>query len=431
MFLRRTRRILTLLFELAEDRVLDLTLYGPSSSGFAADGPNCLVFRVGEGAHAYLSSSRRRGFGVAPERDHFGLPPQTECRLQGEVKLDGGRATLWLIEYDDKQRLCHRTVGLRSGRLEFTWRTHPSHRRLCLAVRLTGEGGLRLSRLSLMPKDNAGRRVGKVDTGDVGNLRVGSRGGFRSYSIFGDPSGYLRYTARHHKFYENRESSWYERIARRFADCTNVLDVGCGPGLLLEALKSAGVSNGIGLERDPEYLRMCRERGLDVTSHDLNEPFPFLESNRFDAVIAHHTFDYLAPIALRVTLREIARVLRPDGRLYLVACRLGRQAADVTRTARLSPGRLREALNEAGFEDIRMTESARSVVVEAMWSADETCWQGGPVTLSSGAPLYPFASPRTVLSPSPQSWDNLSCRDLTLLTDARKNEVRLGGRLVG
>jgi len=87
-----------------------------------------------------------------------------------------------------------------------------------------------------------------------------------------------------------------------------VLDLGCGAGSLRTQL--AGL-NVIGVDVDPKEL--ARNRGLSsVCAESRSLPFA---SGSFDFVICHHSLEHFRD-AVSV-IREIRRVLKPQGRLFV------------------------------------------------------------------------------------------------------------------
>lgn len=93
-----------------------------------------------------------------------------------------------------------------------------------------------------------------------------------------------------------------------------VLDVGCGAGALMVALRERGAFV-TGVDSSVRMLELARERlGDDTALHaaDLSRPLPFADG-AFDDVIAclvlHYLEDWAAPLA------ELRRVLVPGGRL--------------------------------------------------------------------------------------------------------------------
>jgi SAM-dependent methyltransferase len=96
----------------------------------------------------------------------------------------------------------------------------------------------------------------------------------------------------------------------------DVLEVGCGTGVITEELARLGAARVVGLDLDPVMLAFARRQGGSVTyvqgdAHAL--PFP---GGSFDAVVCHYLLLWLADPGQGV--REMARVVRPAG--AVVAC---------------------------------------------------------------------------------------------------------------
>jgi SAM-dependent methyltransferase len=139
------------------------------------------------------------------------------------------------------------------------------------------------------------------------------------------------------------------------------LDVGCGTGALLAALRQDGWAVQ-GVDPDATLARQAREeRGLAVFVGDLAAAaFP---NEHFDLVVLWHVLEHLpAPLA---TLGEVRRVLRPGGvavigvpnAASLQARLLGRYwaAYDVPwHLSHFSPGTLGKLLEQAGFRTVRL-----------------------------------------------------------------------------
>lgn len=95
-----------------------------------------------------------------------------------------------------------------------------------------------------------------------------------------------------------------------------ILDVGCGAGPLLDALRERGALI-TGTDASAKMLELARQRlgdGPELLVADLADPLPFPD-NAFDDVIAclvlHYLEDWTAPLA------ELRRVLVPGGRLIV------------------------------------------------------------------------------------------------------------------
>jgi len=93
-----------------------------------------------------------------------------------------------------------------------------------------------------------------------------------------------------------------------------VLDVGCGTGDLLRAIRDCGNPEVLGIEPSAQAVRIARERwGLDVRQGDLHAVR--LPPASVDTVLLSHVIEHLPSPS--DTLAEITRVLRPGGALIL------------------------------------------------------------------------------------------------------------------
>jgi len=99
-----------------------------------------------------------------------------------------------------------------------------------------------------------------------------------------------------------------ERI-RAASPGPDVLDVGCGSGIVARQFQAAGCSV-MGVDADARMADYARRSGLEVevATFEAWEP----AGRRFDAVIAGQSWHWVEPLAGAV---KAAQVLRPDGRL--------------------------------------------------------------------------------------------------------------------
>jgi SAM-dependent methyltransferase len=100
-------------------------------------------------------------------------------------------------------------------------------------------------------------------------------------------------------------------------DGPRVLDLGCGTGNELRALRDSG-HDAVGLDFSDEALDSARAKRIDapLVRADMAEPLPFLD-DRFDAVMSNVAFHYFPDAPTRRILSEIRRILRPGGVLLL------------------------------------------------------------------------------------------------------------------
>ncbi|AFY30936.1 class I SAM-dependent methyltransferase [Calothrix sp. PCC 7507] len=121
-------------------------------------------------------------------------------------------------------------------------------------------------------------------------------------------------------------SVFYQTVHKRLleyvdlATKANVLDLGCGTGRLLERLASKFPElRGTGLDLSPQMLQVARQKNCHhprlIYVEGKAESLPFADS-QFDAVF--NTISFLHYLEPRQVLSEVARVLSPGGRFYLV-----------------------------------------------------------------------------------------------------------------
>lgn len=109
-----------------------------------------------------------------------------------------------------------------------------------------------------------------------------------------------------------------ELFARSGLDLTttgSLLDFGCGCGRVLRHWRLPGVEVH-GCDYNPELVGWVQRNLPDVTAvrNRLEPPAPYPDA-RFDAVYAISVLTHLAPDAQRAWIAELARILRPGGRL--------------------------------------------------------------------------------------------------------------------
>ncbi|MCP5379822.1 MAG: methionine biosynthesis protein MetW [Caenibius sp.] len=78
-------------------------------------------------------------------------------------------------------------------------------------------------------------------------------------------------------------------IASHVQPGTRVLDVGCGDGMLLAALRDERGVDARGMEIDAEKVEQCVSRGLSVIQGDANTDLAFYPDDSFDYAILSQT----------------------------------------------------------------------------------------------------------------------------------------------
>jgi ubiquinone/menaquinone biosynthesis C-methylase UbiE len=121
--------------------------------------------------------------------------------------------------------------------------------------------------------------------------------GYEDHRGENDPGGY-------HELVDELESGFVER----FAAARDLLEVGCGTGLLLRRF-ARFTKSAKGVDLSPGMLERARERGLDVVEGSATA-LPFGDAS-FDVVCSFKVLAHVPDIG--TALREMARVTRPGG----------------------------------------------------------------------------------------------------------------------
>ena len=100
------------------------------------------------------------------------------------------------------------------------------------------------------------------------------------------------------------------RYAQVFAGCAPVLDLGCGRGELLEALRDSGIA-ARGVELSGELAAVCRAKSLDAAQADLFGHLASLEDNSLGGVaciqVVEHIQRPLLPELAALAFRKLRR----------------------------------------------------------------------------------------------------------------------------
>ncbi|MGB2716197.1 MAG: class I SAM-dependent methyltransferase [Vicinamibacterales bacterium] len=123
--------------------------------------------------------------------------------------------------------------------------------------------------------------------------------------------------------FENQFRGSRETIRQRlegyvpfFEGASNVLDVGCGRGELLDLLRSRGIK-AQGIDLNHEMVEECRARGLDVTEADAVTHLSSLPDASLGGVIAVQVVEHLEPDYLLRFLELAFHKVQNGGRIIL------------------------------------------------------------------------------------------------------------------
>ncbi|MFZ5447811.1 MAG: class I SAM-dependent methyltransferase [Thermodesulfobacteriota bacterium] len=142
----------------------------------------------------------------------------------------------------------------------------------------------------------------------------------------------------------------------------NILELGCGPGYLLEFLKNSGFINVRGIDISEEQLQIARNKGLGVKKADAID---YLQQNKefFQAIIAIDFIEHFTKEeALRLSqllynsleTNGILIIQTPNGQgLFSNQVIYG----DLTHLTIFTPESLKQLLSLSGFSDFRFQET--------------------------------------------------------------------------
>ncbi len=97
-------------------------------------------------------------------------------------------------------------------------------------------------------------------------------------------------------------------IAHWVGNGKQVLDLGCGDGVMLDYLQTDKQCSGYGIEIDDDKIPVCVERGVSVIQRDLEAGLAIFADNAFDTVLCLSALQMMKNV--EGVLRDISRVGR-------------------------------------------------------------------------------------------------------------------------
>jgi 2-polyprenyl-3-methyl-5-hydroxy-6-metoxy-1,4-benzoquinol methylase len=171
-----------------------------------------------------------------------------------------------------------------------------------------------------------------------------------------------------------------------------VLDIGCGSGFYLAALREAGW-DGEGIEPGETAAQFARKHcGLPVHNSNAEEALAACRDGSFDLVTMWHVLEHLPDPAK--ALAEVRRILRPGGTLMLevpnfssiwsVLFRSRWAALEAPRHFfQFTPETLARTIRGAGLRVVRVHGLASPMTTCASMNLMWQQWTGAPSTLKS------------------------------------------------
>lgn len=165
--------------------------------------------------------------------------------------------------------------------------------------------------------------------------------------------------------FENRFRGSQQEIRARAGDyaellakSTDVLDVGCGRGELLDLLRERGI-RAQGIDSNAAMVELCRARGLRVQQSDALGFLRAQVDDRFGGLVAVQVIEHFEPGYLVRFLEEAFRTMRAQAPLILEtinpACWMAFfecYLRDLTHRVALHPETLRHLVQTSGFTSV-------------------------------------------------------------------------------
>ena len=177
-------------------------------------------------------------------------------------------------------------------------------------------------------------------------------------------------------------NSFLEALVRNHAPANrdaNIVDLGCGSGALIGALKTLGYRNIRGFDASDEQVKLAHSLGRhEVLQGDLLQMLR-LQNADVDAVFALDVLEHLTRDELLVALDSVWAALRPGGRVIIHVPNaeglhgMRMRYGDLTHELAFTPGSMQQALHICGFayvrcyEDRPVVHGVKSAIRALLW----------------------------------------------------------------
>lgn len=151
-------------------------------------------------------------------------------------------------------------------------------------------------------------------------------------------------------------------IINKYSKSASILELGCGPGYLLQYLGEKGFNNCTGIDISFEQIEIAKSKGYKVLQGDAIE---FLKTgqNTFDIIFAFDFIEHFTKDELIELINLIYKNLNPGG-IFIIRTPNGQGIfsgtiiyGDLTHQTIFTPNSLIQLLSQAGFNNVECFEN--------------------------------------------------------------------------
>lgn len=175
----------------------------------------------------------------------------------------------------------------------------------------------------------------------------------------------------YYKIFHREDKEYFEQMVRAYTWLeryipkkeAKILDVGCGFGFAIYALKKLGYKNVRGIDIAPEMVKVGKKLGLEIEL--VEDSIAYLSNfpENFDVILAFDVLEHVPKDKQLDFVRALYNALKRPGTLILTtpnanarfACRY--RYSDWTHTISFTEHSITFLLKNAGFEQIKINET--------------------------------------------------------------------------
>lgn len=142
-----------------------------------------------------------------------------------------------------------------------------------------------------------------------------------------------------------------------------IIDLGCGPGLLVHVARDAGYRNVSGVDISPQQVEAAKRLGIDgIRQGDVMETLAGLAPASQDAVLSFDVLEHMSRDELIGLIDAVYKVLKPGGRWIVHTCNaeapfFGRvRYGDLTHEQGFTAASLNQVMIASDFSTVRCFE---------------------------------------------------------------------------